>query len=275
MKHIVITGGSGGVGSKISIALLQKKYFISIVGRNQKNYSKLIKDLKNTSNIQFLKADISKYNEVSDLFKLLFKVKYPLYGLINVAGVQLPIGNFYKNDINQWKKNLSINLLGTVNMCYEFINQESQLPIQRKIINFSGGGATFPRPNFSAYSVSKIGIVKFTEILAKELENIDINVISPGALNTKMLDEVIDAGENAGEEYAESLKRKITGGNSFEKTIDLCDFLLSSRSNKISGKLISAIWDNFNNNEFIERLKKDSNFCTLRRIDSKNFESIV
>jgi NAD(P)-dependent dehydrogenase (short-subunit alcohol dehydrogenase family) len=273
LKHIIITGGTGGIGSEITKSLIKENYFLSIIGRNEKSYSILLNEIIDHSKIEFIKADISNNKEVKDLFLSINKLNHNLYGLVNIAAEQSPIGPFSSSNLSDWKKNISNNLFGTANMCYEFINHKK---LNRgKIINFSGGGATFPRANFSAYSISKIGTVKLTEILAKELTNIDINIIAPGEINTKMLDEVIEAGEKAGNEYIESIKRKRDGGDSISNTIDLCIFLLSQKSNKISGKLISAVWDDFNNNNFINKLKNDSDFCTLRRIDLKNFQSLI
>ena len=92
---------------------------------------------------------------------------------------------------------IRVNLLGTVTMC------RAVLPGMRergygKIINLSGGGATGPRPNFSAYAASKAAVVRFTETLAGEVDGIDVNAIAPGALPTRMLDEVLASGLERG-----------------------------------------------------------------------------
>ena len=275
MKHIVITGGAGGIGRHLVKHLIKHGYSISIIGRSEENYKRLISFLGLRDNIQFFQVDVSNYVEVQEIFSILNKSKINLFALINMASTQSPIGEFIECNIDEWSKNLSINLLGVVNMVYEFAKTSNKTDEKRKIINFSGGGATSSRPNFSGYGVSKTGVVKFTEILADEFENenIDINSVSPGAINTNMTDEIINAGEKAGLEYSIALNRKDKGGDNVEKIVELCLFLLSSESNGISGKLISATWDDFNSGEFLERLRNDSNFCTLRRIDSTNFDN--
>ena len=276
MKHILITGGTGGIGKFISKALIEDGYYLSIVGRKQKNFNFMIDEMEIDKNIQFIKADVSDNIQVMEIYNKLNSTRYSLYGLINMAGVQSPIGEFVNNSLDEWSNNMLINLFGTVNMVHGFINIDARLKKNRKIINFSGGGATSPRTNLSAYSISKIGVVKFTEILGLELsnKNMDINVIAPGAINTKMLQEIINAGDSAGNEYNIALKQKKDGGESIHKTVDLCRFLLSTKSNGITGKLLSSIWDDYKNKDFLIRLKKDPNFCTLRRIDGINFENI-
>ena len=211
--------------------------------------------------------------EVTAFYQEICESGLTLHALINVAGVQPPIGAFEQSALEDWDRNISINLSGTVNMI------RGVLPFIKsaeggKIINFSGGGATFSRPNFSAYAVSKTAVVRLTEILAAELRryNIDVNAVAPGAINTVMLDEIIEAGAQAGDEHEKARKRKNEGGDPVDRIIDLCRFLISSESDGISGKLISAIWDDYKDAKFLERLKTDSDFCTLRRIDAINYE---
>ena len=138
-----------------------------------------------------------------------------------------------------------------------------------KILVSGGGGATKPMPNFTAYAASKAGVVRFAETLAGEVaeDGIAINVIAPGALDTLMLDEVLKAGPHlVGEAfYEQCVEVKQRGGDSAELAARLCVFLASSRSDGISGKLISAKWDPWADlpqyTEFLE-----SDIYTLRRI---------
>jgi 3-oxoacyl-[acyl-carrier protein] reductase len=88
--------------------------------------------------------------------------------------------------------------------------------------------------------------VRFTETLAQETcgTGIDVNAVAPGALNTRLLDEVVAAGpEKVGSEYERALKQKQGGSEALERAAKLCVFLLSSDSDGISGKLVSAVWD--------------------------------
>jgi len=275
LKYIIITGGSGGIGSQITRALLRANYHVIVIGRSQNNFDLMSLRVINNQNLSFYKLDISDNNLVNTFYNDLNKIDGDIFALINAAGVQSPIGKFINLDYNDWIINLSNNFLGTVNMIRGFfsINENKN---HRKIINFSGGGSTSSRPNFSAYAVSKTAIVKFTEILADEIadQNIDINAIAPGAVNTNMLDEVLAAKSLAGEEYALARKRKKSGGVSPKKAVDLCQFLLSEDANGVTGKLISAIWDDYRDSNFLTRLKTDPEFCCLRRIDSHNFDSV-
>jgi len=192
--------------------------------------------------------------------------------LVNNAGVQNPIGLFYITNLSEWKRNIEINLFGTVNFTYYVL--QNMIAIKRgKIINLSGGGSTSPRPNFSAYAVAKTGIVRFTENLAEEVRgfNIDVNAIAPGAVNTKMLEEVLKAESLAGNEFDDAVKRKEKGVNDPELAAELICFLASGYSDGITGKLISALWDPWKEKTYQDELKNNKDLAVLRRIDNKNF----
>jgi NAD(P)-dependent dehydrogenase (short-subunit alcohol dehydrogenase family) len=149
------------------------------------------------------------------------------------------------------------------------------LPLLRKssrgkIILISGGGATKPLPFLSAYAASKAAVVRFGETLAEELRSteIDVNSVAPGPLNTRMLQEIIDAGpEKVGQEfYDASLKQRESGGTPLEKGASLCLYLASDESNGITGKLISAVWDPWPHFRDYRGDLTDTDVFTLRRI---------
>jgi NAD(P)-dependent dehydrogenase (short-subunit alcohol dehydrogenase family) len=193
--------------------------------------------------------------------------------LVNNAGVYGPIGPVEENDWAEWTQALAVNLLGTVAFC------RAVVPGMRrrgygKIVNLSGGGATAPLPRFSAYAASKAAVVRFTETLAEELADarVDVNAIAPGALNTRLLDEVLAAGpERTGQAFFErSLKQRDDGGVPLEKGAALAVFLASAASDGISGRLLSAVWDDWAGLPGKRDALASSDVYTLRRIVPKD-----
>jgi NAD(P)-dependent dehydrogenase (short-subunit alcohol dehydrogenase family) len=139
-----------------------------------------------------------------------------------------------------------------------------------KIVQLSGGGATNPLPNLSAYAVSKTAVVRFVETLAEETRpyRIDVNALAPGPLDTRMLDEFIAAGpERIGAAFFErSVQHKRAGGFPLHQGASLAVFLGSSLSDGITGKLISAPWDNWRIlPDHLDDLNR-TDIYTLRRI---------
>jgi 3-oxoacyl-[acyl-carrier protein] reductase len=180
-----------------------------------------------------------------------------------------PKGTIEEVDWQEWVHAIEINLFGSVLMCRAVL---PHLKAQRygKILQLSGGGATNPLPRISAYAASKAAVIRFIETLAEEVRDysIDVNAIAPGPLNTRMLDEILKAGpEKVGKVfYDRSIQQKETGGASLDKGADLAVFLASARSDGISGKLISAVWDPWKS--LPDRLDdlRSTDIYTLRRI---------
>jgi 3-oxoacyl-[acyl-carrier protein] reductase len=193
--------------------------------------------------------------------------------LVNNAGVYGPKGAIEDVDWNEWVRAIEINLFGTVYMC------RAVIPVLKarqygKIVNLSGGGATAPLPRISAYAASKAAVVRMTDTLAEELRDwhIDVNAIAPGALNTRLLDEVIQAGpEKVGHAFYErSLKQQSGGGAPLEKGAALAVFLGAKESDGITGRLISAVWDDWQNLPAQKEKIAKSDVYTLRRIVPKD-----
>jgi NAD(P)-dependent dehydrogenase (short-subunit alcohol dehydrogenase family) len=142
------------------------------------------------------------------------------------------------------------------------------------IILMSGGGATNPMPRLSAYAASKAGLVRFGESLAREVQEfgITVNAIAPGALNTRLLDEVLEAGpEKVGRAFHDQMvKIKAQGGTPLEKGADLAVFLAAHAGNGVTGRLISAVWDPWERLDSLAPALADSDIYTLRRIVPKD-----
>lgn len=138
------------------------------------------------------------------------------------------------------------------------------------IVNLSGGGGASPRPNFSAYATAKCGLVRFSETVAAEVAgwNIRVNCVAPGAMNTDMLRETLEAGpERVGAEYAKVAKVVTAEGGADPKVAaELIVYLASAESAAITGKLISAVWDPWPElHQHADDLRA-SDIYTLRRI---------
>jgi NAD(P)-dependent dehydrogenase (short-subunit alcohol dehydrogenase family) len=140
----------------------------------------------------------------------------------------------------------------------------------RSIINLSGGGATGSRPNFSAYASAKAALVRFSETLAQEAKpyGVKVNCIAPGAMKTSMMGQVLAAGTVLAGAREVDLATQVVagGGTSMARVAELAMFLASSASDGITGKLISAVWDDWQRwPQHLSELET-SDVYTLRRI---------
>ena len=277
-KKAIITGASTGLGKVIAENFIKEGANIIICARNPKNLSDSVEYLKSFSNhtnqtIESIVCDISNYNELDNFFPKAIDRLNGLDILVNNAGIYGPIGSSEEIDIHLWEESIKINLLGPFRLCQLAITYFKSKKAG-KIINLSGGGATSPLPNISSYASSKAAIVRLTETLAQEVNSygIEINAIAPGALNTRLLDQVLEAGSDkvGSEFYQRAIRQKEDGGAPLDEGAKLCIYLASDRCKGVNGKLISAIWDSWDT--LTEDIEKSSSFdiYTLRRIIPKD-----
>jgi 3-oxoacyl-[acyl-carrier protein] reductase len=274
-KNAIISGASKGLGAAIAQAYVEAGANVAICARNTiqllKKQAELQAIASNNTKIIAIPTDVVSLEQVDYLIKTAEEELGGIDILVANAGIYGPKGPLDILDWQAWSDAIDINLKGTVLQC------RAAIPVLKKqkkgkIIIISGGGATKPMPNFSAYATAKAGIVRFSETLAEELKefNVDVMAISPGALNTGFLDEVLSSGpENVGHNfYQTALEQSKSGGTPLELAADLAVYLASDAADGITGKLISAVWDRWNDlHEYFPEIATTDIF-TLRRIIS-------
>jgi len=270
-KVAIVTGSGRGIGRAIALAFAREGADVVALSRTQSEVMETATQVGALGRRALaLEAGVSKKEDVERVVRSTMHEFGKVDVLVNNAGILGPVGPVVDNDVEEWIRTININLIGT------FLCTKMVLPImierrRGKIINLSGGGATGPRPRFSAYAASKAAVVRFTETLAEEVKefNIQVNAIAPGALSTRMHNQVLAVGEAAGdEELALSRRVKEGRGTPFEVPAGLAVFLASDESDGLTGRLISAVWDDWRgmSKERIEEIM-GRELYTLRRID--------
>jgi NAD(P)-dependent dehydrogenase (short-subunit alcohol dehydrogenase family) len=269
--NALITGGSQGFGRHIVDAFLAEGANVIFCARTsadvEKARAELAARLSPRQQLLAHACDVSNPESVGTLFAEATRLG-PLHAVVNNAGIYGPIGPTEDIDLAEWAQALQINVTGTLLVCQHAIRT---MKPQRagKIINISGGGATNPMPRFAAYAATKAALVRLTETLAEEFrgDGIDVNAVAPGALRTRLTQQVLTAGpERAGADFfARNKKWAEEGAVDPKLGAALCVYLASAESNGITGKLISAQWDPWRDlQKFRAELKSD--IYTLRRI---------
>lgn len=277
-RSILLTGANRGLGRSVAHRLASAGASMVLVARDPDLLGEVGRELapllRPGQHIRVHAADLTNAADCQSAIRLLAELPGKIPVLINNAAVLGPVGPIETNDWTAWVNTLEVNLLAPAGLC------RGVIPLMRergagKIINLSGGGATNARPNFSAYAVAKTGMVRLTETLAAELRdaNIQVNAVAPGPMNTRMTEALMQAGPAlAGAEYARSQKQLADGGAPPEKAAELISFLASSRSDGVSGRLLSAVWDDWEKLALAERRQTldSSDIYMLRRIVAKD-----
>lgn len=264
--NIAVTGSSTGIGRALVERLLSKTHRVWGLARSSQD--ELQKRFPGS--FRASRCDVARWEQVELAAAEIGKEWKNLDALVCCAGIQGEVGRCMETDPRRWSETVRVNLDGTYYAIRALFSLLSQGSRRAKIVCFSGGGATKARAHFTAYGAAKTAVVRLVETIAEEEKEraLDINALAPGAINTRLTEEVIALGpEKAGQnEYQAALKQKAGGGASLDRALDCVEWLLSPASDGVSGRLISAPWDPW------ERLGKDvpelakADAYTLRRI---------
>jgi NAD(P)-dependent dehydrogenase (short-subunit alcohol dehydrogenase family) len=271
-KAALITGANQGLGLEIARHYLDAGAAVFVCARNAERlaaaHEELVERAGDADRVAAMTTDVADGEQVEALVATAIERFPELSILVNNAGIYGPKGPIEEVDWEQWAAAIAVNVYGSILPVRALIPQLRKLG-GGKIVQLSGGGATSPLPGLSSYAASKAAIVRFAETLALELaaDHVDVNSIAPGALNTRLLDEVLEAGPEAvGEDfYRRSLEQQASGGTPLELGAELAVWLASSGSDGITGRLLSAKWDPWRDLPE-HRADLDSDVYTLRRI---------
>ena len=268
---IIIFGAAGSIGYYLAKKYLKDDHEILLFVKNKKSKEKLSKllNLKILDNVIIDYLDIEKKNSIiKKIDKYAFFIEETNL-IINAIGDLGEIKNILSLDLKKLKKTFNINFFSNLIIIQKILKLRKNKK-RLSIILFSGGGATNYRKNFSAYSISKIALVKLVEILSKEINNklIQINAIAPGIIKSKMIDITLKNKNLVAKEEIRKIKQQATYSNkTLIKLYKVINFLISEKAKKISGKLISSKWDNIENwkKKKIDNLIK-SDLYSIRRV---------
>lgn len=277
---VLITGATGGLGRSLVRAYWQAGCHVFATSRNSNALAALKGALENLpsphdQHVEILAMDLHQKDACERIVSSCLTAFGRIDHLVCNAAIQGPVGPFLTNDLDQWADCLKLDLLVPVGLTHSVLQAMLDAPSQNRksILFLSGGGATTPRPAFSAYSSAKAALVRFAETLSVELAQspISVNCIAPGAMPTAMLAEVIAVGpDKAGIKEFEAALAITNGDESvMEKAAELAVFL-STTGHGITGKLISAQWDRWQDwPGHLEALNR-SDVYTLRRITGRD-----
>jgi NAD(P)-dependent dehydrogenase (short-subunit alcohol dehydrogenase family) len=266
---ILITGSSSGIGRWLAAHYAGAGHEVwGVARRDQADFVGAQQQLGRS--FRATRADVSNWPDLEKLQTEMTADWNHLDAMICCAGIQGPLGPAMQLSARDWSQSLQVNLHGTFNTLLAAYELLTCAPRRAKIVCFSGGGATAPRPFFTPYAVAKAGVVRMVENLAHEWTGlrIDINALAPGAVNTRMTDEVIQAGSTVvgTTEHQKTLEQKAAGGTPLGKVGTVIDFLLSPESDGITGRLISGLWDPYFSLPARRDVLAKSEIYTLRRI---------
>jgi glucose 1-dehydrogenase len=237
-KVAVITGSSKGIGRAIALAFAKSNTYSGIVVNARKReeaerVAKEVQDIGNSDSIAVI-ADVSQEADCIRLIDEIVKHYGRIDVLVNNAGIQQEVP-FEDTSIEVWQKIIAVDLTGPFVCSREAVKHMlNQNPKGGCIINISSVHQIIPKPHYVPYATSKAGIEMMTKTMALELaqDNIRVNAVAPGAIETDMNEELKEDKAELNKVLRRIPLQRI--GTS-EEVANMVEFLASDKASYVTG----------------------------------------
>lgn len=230
----LVTGGVRGIGRAIAEELVLSDYMVIATYHSSASAAEAMRQQFEDEPLELIQCDVSKEDQVAELFKHIKETYGRLDVLINNAGINQD-KSFHKMNTQQWLNVLDVNLNGAFYCCHQAIGMMRDQQYGR-IVNISsivGQKGNFGQANYAA---SKAGLLGLTKTLALEnaKQGITVNALCPGFIETDMVTGIPD-------EIQTQIKATIPMGRfgTAEEVAKAVKYLISNDASYMTGQEIS------------------------------------
>ncbi|MCZ4410641.1 SDR family NAD(P)-dependent oxidoreductase [Cryomorphaceae bacterium 1068] len=236
-KNALVTGASRGIGKATAIELSKRGYTLAVhYVQNKTEAEHTLSKLEGSGHF-ICKADLSKAQDINQLFDLLYQHFDQLNVVVNNAGVAIkhPLDMAAEDWIENFRKTIEINLHGAALICHHSL-QRMMKAGSGTIVNVTSRGAYRSEPSMPGYAASKAGLNSLTQSLAKAAgkQGISVVAVAPGFVETDMCKEILTKDELESVKQQSPLNRIAQP----EEVAKLIGFLCEPDSKHLSGAVV-------------------------------------
>ena len=263
-KKIFIISISSDIGFELAKFWNSKGYEISGTYRKFSKSCRIMSSL----GIKLFPCDLKNKKSMLSLKKKISK-NYSWDWLIVAAGTQEPIGKFENIEFNLWSESVNVNFISQLQALHILLKFRKN---NSRVLFFAGGGTNNSIVNYSAYTISKIALIKICEILSSEIKNCIFTILGPGWVKTKIHNSTLKSKHSAGENYKKT-KNMLKSNECYpiEKVIECCDWIFNAEKKIVNGRNFSAVHDPWNKKN-IKKVAINDNTFKLRRFNNDIFD---
>lgn len=187
--------------------------------------------------------------------------------LVVAPGSTEPIGPFAELTFDQWEQSIAVNFTSQLRITHSLLpSRATQTNPEPCVLYFAGGGTNSATVNYSAYTISKIALIKMCELLDAEISDARFAIIGPGWVKTKIHAETLRAGSAAGNNLKRTQEKLDQGDfTPMDRVLDCCDWLIAAPREVVSGRNFSVVFDAWDDQGLAAELRSDPNMYKLRR----------
>jgi NAD(P)-dependent dehydrogenase (short-subunit alcohol dehydrogenase family) len=262
-RRALIVGASSDIGTALSDDWISKNWELAGTYRTNsdgvmrlaKKFTALVPcDLENAKSVD---------NACSELKKAMTNWDVLVFG----PGLQEPVDLFNDCDFDDWEKSIAVNFTNQLRFLHKLLAKRNYQSINGpSVLFFAGGGVNSAPINYSAYTVSKIALIKMVELLAAEMHDVKFVIVGPGWVNTKIHKSILDAGERAGRSHELTIQKFKDGiFTPMGKVVECCNTLISGSREIFTGRNYSVAFDRWDDSQFSQLLEDNPDMYKLRR----------
>lgn len=263
-KNIFILGVSSDIGRGLA------KLFVAdgcrVIGTCRQTISEAME--KDLSDVTLIPCDVSQPESVHSAVEAFSRLALPWDIFISCVGSMEPIGSFFSVHFDDWEKSVIVNSTGQLRVLHAMYPYRRPGSISH-VVFFAGGGTNGVFPNYSSYCLSKILLIKACELLDDEAKDLNVFILGPGWVRTKIHKQTLENPDGAGANYSRTTEFLNSGnpGASYEEIHRLIIWCMSQGREIAGGRNFSLVHDLWRNDsaDLADALARDRDMFKLRR----------
>lgn len=210
-------------------------------------------------------CDISNAESVKALSTNYANLGYRWDIFISCVGYPIPLISFFGSDFDEWSTSFNVNCVHQFRVLHTLHSRRNSTGVCH-VVFFAGGGTNGPVINFSAYTLSKITLIKMCEFLDAENPDLNVFIVGPGWTKTKTHDLILSDQRTSAEKRKETtdfLSRN--SGTPMDHIYDCIKWCSAKGKQVVGGRNISVVHDRWGTFELEQALLSDTDMYKLRR----------
>lgn len=262
LKKAIIIGASSDIGSALCDDWNLKNWELVGTYRTKPDkflhLSKILRPL--------VQCDLESKSSIDKAYNKLNRSIINWDVLVFGPGLLDPIDLFNKCNFDVWEKSITVNFTNQLRLLHLLLPHRKKQSLDGPtVLFFAGGGVNDAPTHYSAYTVSKIAMIKMVELLATEMPDVKFIIIGPGWVKTKIHESTLNAKDLAGLNYERTLQKlKDDTFTPMKKVVECCNVLIAESREIFSGRNFSVAFDDWDNPNFKDLLKNPNTY-KLRR----------
>jgi NAD(P)-dependent dehydrogenase (short-subunit alcohol dehydrogenase family) len=265
-RTILLLGASSDIGKSLAETYLANGDTVIGTYRDGKS----IDTLPRHPRAHFLHCDVGSPQSIRGAVERVARLGLKWDVFVSAVGTLEPIGKFFDTNFDEWEQSLIVNSSAQLRFLHGTFHLRKSDSTSH-VVFFAGGGTNNAFTNFSAYCLSKIMLIKMCELLDDENQDLNVFIVGPGWVRTKIHNHVINSGRRSGEslQKTEEFLKSNSQGTSYEDIFRCIEWCIEKGKKVAGGRNFSVVHDAWKDEsvELSTQLLRDPNQFKLRRRD--------